>query len=465
MKQKIRIFPFLLLLCLLCLLGACSKTTAPEASEQSGDIDWAFYNELAETYVTAMANSDFDQAYEMFDDTMKLLVSVSALETEIWTPIIEEAGAFEEILSIRNVPYDGYYICFTISRHEDSGVILQIVFSEKGFVAGLFVNEYITIEDRELISHDGFTDYPILLGDGTEFPIYGLLSMPDDIVEKIPAVVLVHGSGSHDMDETVFLNKPFRDIAEYLAANGIAAIRYDKRAFTHGLKMLELFGNDMTIYEETIEDAILAAELLKADYRIDPDRVFILGHSLGGMLAPRIHAQGGSFAGIISLAGSPRSLLEIAYDQQLLMLEAMPEGEEKTTALAEFVPYDEQIAALMDLSEEEAKTTAILGNASLYYFREMEEHPVSDYIENIHVPFLILQGADDFQIFADIDYVLWQELLAGRDNVTYKLYEGLNHLFMPSIGASIMEFQDEYLIESRVETQVLQDIVEWIKAN
>ena len=109
----------------------------------------------------------------------------------------------------------------------------------------------------------------------------------------VPAVVLVHGSGAHDMDLTVAGNRPFFDMASHLSANGIAVIRYDKRTLTHGARMMEELGGSISVREEAIEDAILAAQLLRADPRVDSSRVYLAGLSLGGTLAPRIHAEPG----------------------------------------------------------------------------------------------------------------------------------------------------------------------------
>ena len=433
--------------------------------DQSGINDlWDFYNERAQIFVTAMANSDFETADAMFDATMKQAVPVSVLQNDVWNSIVEHAGAFVTIYEIKNMMVDGYYICFITSQHETRGVTLRVVFSENGLVSGLFIDGYPTIAEK-ITEHNGFTDFPIVIGEGTDFPLNGILSIPDNVPGKVPAVVLVHGSGPQDMNETIYANKPFLEIAEYLASNGIAVIRYDKRTFTHGAKMVQVFGGNLTVREETIEDAILAAEVLKSDPRIDKNKIFILGHSLGGMLATRIHTDGGNFAGIISLAGSPRSLLDISYDQQMAYIEEMPEGDEKTAVLSQMETYDEQVEALLNLSDDEAKDTPMPGGIFVYYYKEMVNHPVSEYIQGITVPFLVLQGSKDFQVYADKDFVMWQELLAGRTNATFKLYDGLNHLFMTANGENITEYQEEYKIESHVDNQVLIDIVKWIKAN
>ena len=327
------------------------------------------------------------------------------------------------------------------------------------------INMILRMYEAEIACCEGFTDYPVVIGEGTDFPLNGILSVPDDVTDKVPAVVLVHGSGPQDMDETIYMNKPFRDIAEYLASNGIAVLRYDKRTLIYGAEMVQALEGSLSVYEETVEDAVLAAELLKSDPRIDSDKVFILGHSLGGMLAARIHAEGGDFAGIISLAGSPRSLLDISYDQQMAYINAMPDGDDKTIALSQMETYDALVEALMSLPDDAAKNTPLSGGATVYYYKEMDSHPVSEYIKDITVPMLLLQGSNDCQVYAGTDFTMWQDLLEGRTNATFKLYEGLNHLFMTSTASNIVDCLAEYEIVNHVDAQVLADIAEWILAN
>ena len=160
----------------------------------------------------------------------------------------------------------------------------------------------------------------ITVGAGTDYPLSGILTLPDDLSVPVPAAVLVHGSGPSDMDEKIGGLTPFKDIAEGLAAHGIATIRYDKRTFAHGRKLLNL--KDVTVWQETIEDALLATEMLKSDSRINKEKVFIIGHSMGAMLAPRIDAEGGNYSGLILMAGSPRKIEEILMDQNKAIMES-----------------------------------------------------------------------------------------------------------------------------------------------
>ena len=307
----------------------------------------------------------------------------------------------------------------------------------------------------------------ITIGAGTEWELAGKLTIPKKADGKVPAVVLVQGSGSSDMDETIFDNKPFKEIAEYLSANGIAVIRYNKRTYTHGLTIAGLNDGSFTVWDETIEDALLATKILKADPRIDADKVFILGHSLGGMLAPRIHTSGGDYAGLILFAGSPRFLLDIMKDQQALGLQAMEEGAEKEAAKAMNKEFIDSIEAGMLLSDAEAKDLMLpeMGGVSAYYFKDLHDHPPAHYIAGISAPFLVMQAANDLQVYIDKDFDVYKELLAGRDNATFRLYDGLNHLFMPSKVTDISELMNEYKIKANIDRQVLADIEEWIKAN
>ena len=468
MKKLLALFLNVLMLT---TIGACARAGDDGAStdaQDGADTDWDFYYGRAEAFITEMANGNFDAAHELFDATMKKLAPADMLERDVWGAIIAQAGEFVAVHEKSNTAAEGYYVCFITSRHERSGVTMRVVLSKDGLVAGLYVDGYPALDGEaattESVQRNGFTDYPVAIGEGTDYPLGGILSMPDGAA-GVPAVVLVQGSGPHDMDESFYTNKPFRDIAEYLVKNGIAVLRYDKRTFTHGDKLVAALGGGLTVREETIDDAVLAARLLKADERVDSSRVFILGHSLGGMLAPRIHVEGGDFAGIISLAGSPRSLLDIIKDQQLDYINSMAESDEKTTALSQMETYDAQVEALMSLSDVDAKNTPLSGGVAVYYFKEMDTRSVADYLAEADVPMLVLQGGADFQVYADRDFALWKELLAGRDNVRFELYEGLNHLFMPSTGRGITDFQEEYKVPGHVDKAVLRDIAEWINAN
>ena len=211
-----------------------------------------------------------------------------------------------------------------------------------------------------------------------------------------------------------------------------------------------------------IEDALLAARLLRGDRRIGP--VFLAGHSMGAMLAPRIDAEGGDFAGLILLAGTPKPLEAVLQRQVHEQLAAMPKlvrklSEKKLTKLLE------SFEGLYDLTDEEAKGKKLGNGVTLYYFKEMGEHPAEMYLTQLQKPVLIAQGSMDCQVSVTEDYDAYRTMLEGRDNVTFRLYGGLNHCFVTARTEKISEVKKEYSFERHIGPEVIGDIARWIHEN
>ena len=299
----------------------------------------------------------------------------------------------------------------------------------------------------------------IVVGEGTKYPLKGILTLPENASDQVPAVVFVHGSGSSNMDEKVGKLTPFKDLAEGLAELGIASIRYDKRSFAHPFKMLR--EKVITVREETIEDAILATELLRRDSRIDKDNIFIAGHSMGGMLAPRIDAEGGNYKGLILMAGSPRTLGEIMLDQNEEVMRS-GKGVLQWYVKTQVAKISAMFEGMYELSDEEAKKKKLGNGTTLYYFKEMGEHPASEYLLKLEKPVMIMQGEKDFQATLEKDFAAYKELLEDKKNVTFKVYENLNHLFVNSVYGNIMKAMKEYKVEQHIGKNVIKDLADWI---
>ena len=302
----------------------------------------------------------------------------------------------------------------------------------------------------------------IIVGKGTNYPLHGLLTLPDDTTKPVPAVVFVHGSGASNRDEKVGKLTPFKDLAEGLAARGIASVRYDKRSFAYGRKMLK--EKNITVKEETIEDAVRATQLLRKDGRIDRNRIFIVGHSMGAMLAPRIDAQGGNYCGLILMAGSPYKLEDIILRQNQQAMGGLNKLLQWIAAV-QVKKLKKTFAGLYDLTDEEAKKRKFAGGTTLYYFKEMGEHPAPGFLKLSRKPLLILQGEKDFQASAAVDFTGYQTLLEGHDNATFKLYPGLNHAFVPALSDDINKARKEYAEERHIGDEVIGDIARWILEN
>lgn len=300
----------------------------------------------------------------------------------------------------------------------------------------------------------------IVIGKGTEYPLNGLLTIPDGASGPVPAVVMVHGSGASNMDEKVIKLTPFKDLADGLAAHGIASLRYDKRTFVHGRKMMKNNAAGMTVREETIEDVLLALALLRSDKRIDSDNIFLLGHSMGAMLAPRIDAEGGDVKGLIMMAGTPHRLEYIVLRQLKQSRKGNPVLGFVTGLEGKY--FARKFSGMYNMSDEEAKKKKFAGNISLYYFKEMGQKTAADYLLESDKPALIMQGGRDFQVLADDDFKAFKEQLAGRGNITYKLYPELNHCFVTAMYDDILKATREYSVERHIGEDVIADIAEFI---
>ncbi|KQL39193.1 dienelactone hydrolase [Bacillus sp. FJAT-25509] len=294
-----------------------------------------------------------------------------------------------------------------------------------------------------------------------DYPLEGILTLPDSHTEKVPAVVFVHGSGALDKDETIGANKFFRDLADGLANQGIASLRYDKRTFAFGKQMVQELGGKLSVKEEVLEDAIMAVEMLKKDPRVDANRIFIIGHSLGGTLAPRIDAEGGDVAGLIILAGTPRTLEEVILNQNEDSIKQL-EASQQEIDLKQVKELQNKFDAISDMTVEMAEQTILFGSVYAWYFKEMNQHPTKDYLSQNKKAIFVVQGDKDVQVSVEKDFNRYREMLKDHPDVTFKLYPGLNHMFMKAVFGTLKDIWNEYNIPQSVDRNVLEDIAKWI---
>ncbi|HWI51780.1 MAG TPA: alpha/beta fold hydrolase [Symbiobacteriaceae bacterium] len=352
----------------------------------------------------------------------------------------------------KNAVHENVQVLVVMTR---AALDVTVRFDANGLVDDLYMNVYAgptfpagapAYADPAL-----FTEKEVVVGAGTAFPLPGTLSMPVG-QGPFPAVVFVHGSGPNDRDEAVGGIKVFRDLAQGLASRGIAVLRYEKRTREHSQKsiMLPHFG----LQAETIEDALLAAKLLKGEAGVDPRRIFVLGHSQGALAVPMLIDQDAEkvLAGGIIAAG-PNSMPDTLLLQNRLLVEAklLPEAQ---------LPFiEQQVAMLRDPAFDPAKPPQGFALGMPQYWFDMRD-PVAPLAKQQTLPLFIFQGARDFQVpvaqFAD-----WQKELAGRDGVTFKLYPKLNHAFTEGEGA--YGFTDEYMKTANVPVYVIDDVANWIK--
>jgi uncharacterized protein len=272
----------------------------------------------ARALITQLDEGEFSEVEASFDGTMRDALPAAKLE-ELWGQLKAQFGELQT-QGETNQTRDGEYDVVTVTCSFEKGDLdARVVFDGEGRVAGLFfgppassITPYPTYAAPSYVDRGAFREREVTVGSG-EWVLTGTLSLPMG-AGPFPGLVLVHGSGSHDRDETIGPNKPFGDLAWGLASRGIAVLRYDKRAFTHGVKM-SLQADTVTVKEEVVDDARAAVRVLQGVKEVDPNKVYVLGHSLGAYLAPMIAEETSGVAGLVLLAGNTRPIEDLVVEQ------------------------------------------------------------------------------------------------------------------------------------------------------
>ena len=435
---------------------------AVESSERAADRQAA-----AKHIVGLLAARDFETAVKSFDAAMSEALPAANLG-EVWQTLEAQAGPFKEQTGARQETEAGLAIVFVTCRFQHAVLEAKIAFDASGKIAGLYFVPPRATAEHTMPEHsmpayarpEAFSARQVTVGSGV-WVLPGTLLIPSG-EGRWPGLVLVHGSGPLDRDESIGPNRPFYDLALGLASRGIAVLRYDKRTLAHKAEMAS--ENDrVTLKEETVDDAVAAAALLRRTPEIDGQRVFVLGHSLGGIAVPRIAEGDPQIAGFIMMATPCRPLEDVVLDQAayLTTLDG-PRSDKETADLEEL---GRQVARV---KSPELATAADPGELPLggsrAYWLDLSRHPAPPAAAKLRRPLLIVQGGRDYQSTTR-DFDLWRETLAGRSSVQMKLYPGLNHLFMEGSGkeGSGKSTPSEYDAPGHVAPVVIEDLAAWIK--
>jgi dipeptidyl aminopeptidase/acylaminoacyl peptidase len=275
----------------------------------------------------------------------------------------------------------------------------------------------------------------------------GTLTVPDTAPAPLPAIVLVHGSGPMDRNETIGPNPVFLQLSNALSNAGYVVLRYDKRGVgqSGGTR-------DGATRPQLLADATAAYTFVAAQPQVDAQRVFMLGHSEGGELVPTVAANTGAPAGIILMAPPALPLWQISMRQ---VLASAPPAQEAAARKAE-------LAALAEIRDGSNRSPGMA-----WYRSSMDVDPVVD-IARVACPVLILQGAADVQVApSDLPRLLAAAKAAHR-NVTSYVFPHDNHLFMTVPAgepATPQAAVHQYLtVPGRIDPDVLAAMLGWLKS-
>ena len=276
-----------------------------------------------------------------------------------------------------------------------------------------------------------------------EYKLPGKLTIPES-KQKVPGVIFVHGSGANDMDESIGALKLFEELAIKLAEKGVASIRYDKRTYAYAEQLATKL--DFTVYEEVIDDAISAINILKQNDKISD--IYIIGHSFGGQLAPVI-ANKTDVKGVIILAGTTEHIIDVAMNQL---------KEQNSPYYNVYDPYDEYFRDIKEVVPSEIGYF-FMGAYETYWVSYNSINLAEEILScGNNKKMLVLQGGLDLQVKASgLDN--YRNLLKDT-NAEFKLYETLNHMFVDGTGETITT---AYQVYKEIPNIVIEDISKFIE--
>lgn len=359
-----------------------------------------------------------DSLYALFDESVKARLPREQLEGGL-NQVEQMMGPYQRHGEWERLPDDHYEVLQSLVDFEGGQLACVVSFDDALRIQGLRLMPVPKAQaevEIPLPADAVEVDDTVRTGADVKLSCSVVLSGRS---ARPPMVVFVHGSGPTDRNETVLANRPFLDLSRQLAERGISSLRYDKRTFVYP-KPVE------TMDDETILDALSAVQLA----RTYTDRICLVGHSLGAMLAPII-ASRTKLDGIVMMAAPARDLADVVQEQLEYLSPAEVTAEQKASAIGQ------------------------MRQQSPHYFQP--QHQV-EAAQALDIPMLILQGERDYQVTMQ-DFRLWQQALDGKPKVHFASYPALNHLFLEGEGQSTPQ---EYATQGTIPAQVAEDIARFI---
>ena len=301
-----------------------------------------------------------------------------------------------------------------------------------------------------------FEEIEVTLG-AAPWQVGGTLTVPIG-PGPYPAVVLVQGlSARPDRDGTLAASKGNRDLAWGLASRGIATLRYDQRTWTHALAFARQ--DEFTIDDEYVKDALAAVQALRQTPRIDPARVYVLGQSVGGFVAPRIAQQTPDLAGLIiasARSGGFRQSRIRTLERNLRDIRTKdPEDPLAPLVQLTIERSRAQVADVEALAAGDSAAPDMSVRSS--YHLDLAAYRPEEVAGNLRMPLLILNGDADGLLTPD-DLAGWTEALAGHEDVVFRSYADHSHGLIDQRTLTGPDLR----LQGYVGAEVIEDIAAWI---
>ena len=403
--------------------------------------------------VVDMARAErFTGIEELFAPPLRAAVSAETIQTA-WTAEAAKIGPVATVgLPVSESAGNGLVRVSTPVTGDHGGLTVVVSVDDDGKLNGFRLAPLATTAwtPPRYAAPGRFTEREVTVGSGP-LAVPGTLTRPRRR-GRGPGVVLI-ASGPADRDMTTGPNKPFKDLAWGLASRGVAVLRFDKVNHVHGMVAAE---PGFTMADEYLPHAVAAVRLLREQPGVDPAQVFVAGHSGGGKAAPRVAAAEPSVAGLVILAGDtlPLSRSAVRVARYLAGLNA---GEEVAAAVDSITRQAARVADA-DLSPGTPAADLLFGWPASYWL-DLREYDQVGVAAALGKPMLILQGGRDYQVTVDGDLACWRTGLAGRPDVTVRVYDADDHLFFTGHGKSTPA---DYERPQHVDAAVVTGIADWL---
>ncbi len=439
---------------------AQSTATEKENSDFKNELKNAYqYRSVAETeyettalnFVQMLFSDDYSTILTDFTYTEEMKKALTLEQLESFKSSLDaQMGSFKSVFDINTSKQSGFDVVKLNTQFDMHKLTLTFSFDENGAIAS-FVTEAF-IEQPVVKRNDFAIEKQVKFGE-PGWQLNGVITVPA-FADPKAVVILVHGSGPSDRNETIGPNVPFEDIAMAFAQKGIATFRYDKRTFTYGQKLIHDF--TLTPDEEVVNDVVYASQYLRLETSLDTTHLFVLGHSLGGYLLPQINDQIKGIDGYIFMNANARPLTDLVLDQYNYIFNL-----DGTLSESESDNLSKLKIELDKLSKENLKDqpdeTLILG-ASKNYWLYLENYKPLEKLSQITVPMLFTQGLRDYQVGLK-DFDAWKANVSDKQDATFLTFDSLNHLMMSGTEKSS---PDEYYIKNEVASDFIEAVSNWI---
>ncbi len=454
-----------------CIVSLWAVWTASAQESFSAD-DGFFSFTIPDGWTSTAIPDGLSLSTESSDVMVYLVTRVADSANDAIVPALEQVGVtYGALASETDAPLpngvwrqhiysNGGDLALGLSQVKEGRALVMIVAGEQAEIQTMnpqILSILTSIQVGEVslppyVDTESFTEREVFFGEDP-YVMNGTLTVPLG-ESRFPAVVIVHGSGPSDRNGTLGSLAAYRDIAQGLASQGIIVLRYDKRTLTYGADIP--LDNTFTVDTESTDDAVMAVEFLRNQTEVDPDKIFVLGHSQGASLTPRI-IQRSDVAGGIMLAAATRPFSELVREQIAYISEVNPDAmvSPAIVGLQTVVDNFDKVASGADYVD-------VFGAQGNYFESLNAINPLIT-AQEVDVPLLILQGERDYQVTMT-DFSLWQAAYGDNDSVTLMSYPTLNHQFMSQGDLTRLSIPQDYESPDFVSAEVIQDISDWIQA-